>query len=107
MARVPKAMVSLRKLATRWWRRNITRSFIRHMREGMEARLQSAREKGETTFLDLPRDARDGDVECIAMACPGTPPDESCHIVMHIHDSTMIQQPQNTFQMLPPTCEPK
>ena len=63
MARVPKAMVSLRKLAIRWWRRNITRSFIRHMREGMEARLQSAREKGETTFLDLPRDARDGDVE--------------------------------------------
>jgi hypothetical protein len=63
MARVPKAMVSLRKLAIRSWRRNITRSFIRHMREGMEARLQSAREKGETTFLDLPRDACDGDVE--------------------------------------------
>jgi hypothetical protein len=28
------------------------------MREGMEAQLQSAREKGETTFLALPRDAR-------------------------------------------------
>jgi hypothetical protein len=37
MARVPKVMASLRKLTIRWWRRNITRSFIRHMREGTEA----------------------------------------------------------------------
>ena len=36
---------------------------MRHMGEGTEARLQTAREKGEPTFLDLPRDAPDGDVE--------------------------------------------